>query len=102
VRLWLSVLTVVIANWAMKASGPLALGDRRLPPAVGRVTSLMAPVLLAGLIVIELGGAGWDDLNWQQVTGVGVAGLARVLKAPMLLAVGCGIVVTALLRLVHA
>lgn len=100
-RLWLSVLTVTIANWAMKASGPLALGARRLPPAVGQVTSLMAPVLLAGLIIIELGGAGWDDLNWQQVLGVAVAGLARVLKTPMLLAVACGIIVTALLRLLH-
>jgi hypothetical protein len=28
-----------------------------------------------------------------------VAGLARVLKAPMLLAVACGIIATALLRL---
>jgi branched-subunit amino acid transport protein len=102
VRLWLSVLAVIIANWAMKASGPLAFGARRLPPAVGQVTSLMAPVLLAGLIVIELGGAGWGNLNGQQVAGVGVAGLARVLKAPMLLAVACGIIVTALLRLLPA
>jgi branched-subunit amino acid transport protein len=101
VRLWLSVLTVTIANWAMKASGPLALGARRLPPAVGQVTSLMAPVLLAGLIIIELGGASWSDLSWQQALGVSVAGLARVLKAPMLLAVACGIIATALLRLAH-
>jgi hypothetical protein len=57
------VLTVTIANWAMKASGPLALGARQLPPAVGQVTSLIAPVPLAGLIVIELGGASWSDLN---------------------------------------
>jgi branched-subunit amino acid transport protein len=99
VRLWLSVLTVIIANWVMKASGPLALGHRRLPSTVGQVTSLMAPVLLAGLIVIELGGAGWSGLNGQQVLGVGVAGLARTLKAPMLLAVACGIIATALLRL---
>lgn len=63
VILWLSVLTVTIANWAMKASGPLALGARQLPPAVGQVTSLIAPVPLAGLIVIELGGASWSDLN---------------------------------------
>lgn len=100
-RLWPPVLTVIIANWAMKASGPLALGARRLHPTVGQVTSLMAPVLLAGLIIIELGGARWGDLNWQQVLGVGVAGLARMLKAPILLAVVCGIIATALLRLLH-
>jgi branched-subunit amino acid transport protein len=99
VKLWLSVLTVTVANWAMKASGPLALGERQLPPNVVNVTSLMAPVLLAGLIVVDLGGPAWSQLSWRQVFGVGVAGLARALKAPMLLAVICGIASTALLRL---
>jgi branched-subunit amino acid transport protein len=96
--LWLSVLAVTAANWVMKASGPLALGERRLPPRAVEVISLMASALLAGLIITNLGGAGWSDLNWQQVLGVGTAGLARALKAPMLLAVGCGMAATALLR----
>jgi branched-subunit amino acid transport protein len=90
---------VTVANWVMKASGPLALGDRKLPPTAVAVTSLMAPVLLAGLIVIDLGGAAWSQLNWQQVVGVGVAGLARAFKAPMLLAVVCGVAATAFLRI---
>ena len=98
-RLWLSVLAVTVATWAMKAGGPLALGDRQLPPTAIKVTTLMAPVLLAGLIVVDLGGTGWNDLDWEQVLGVGVAGLARTVKAPMLLAVVCGITATALLRL---
>jgi hypothetical protein len=70
--------------------------------STSRVTSLMAPVLLAGLIVIHLGGARWGDLNWQQLLGVGVAGLARTLEAPMPLAVLCGVIATALLRLLLA
>ena len=96
--LWLPVLAVTATNWAMKAGGPLALGDRRLPPRAVNVISLMASALLAGLIVTNLGGAGWSDVNGQQVLGVGAAGLARALRAPMLLAVGCGMAVTALLR----
>jgi len=96
--LWLSVLTVTGANWAMKAGGPLALGQRRLPARAVQVISLMAAALLAGLIIINLGGTGWNDVNGQQVLGVGAAGLARGLRAPMLLAVGCGMAVTALLR----
>ena len=98
-RLWLSVLAVTIANWAMKASGPLTLGSRQLPPAAYSMISLMAPVLLAGLIVVELGGAGWKELDWQQVLGVGVAGVASALKVPMLAAVLCGAIAAALLRL---
>jgi branched-subunit amino acid transport protein len=96
--LWLPVLAVTAATWAMKACGPLALGERRLPPRAVNVISLMASALLAGLIITNLGGAGWSDLDWQQVLGVGTAGLARALKAPMLLAVGCGMAATALLR----
>ena len=96
--LWLSVLAVTGANWAMKAGGPLVLGARQLPARAVKVISLMASALLAGLIVINLGGAGWSDVNGQQVLGVGAAGLARALGAPMLLAVGCGMTVTALLR----
>jgi branched-subunit amino acid transport protein len=101
-ELWLSVLAVTAATWALKASGPLALGDRQLPRTAIKITTLMAPVLLAGLIVVDLGGAGWKDLDWAQVLGVSAAGLARTLKAPMLLAVVCGIAATALLRLLLA
>ena len=96
---WISVLVVTVATWLMKSAGPLALGDRQLPPNALKVTSLLAPVLLAGLVVVDLGGAKWDDLDWTQVLGVGVAGVARMLKAPMLLAVVCGVATTALVRL---
>lgn len=99
-RLWLSVLVVTAATWAMKASGPIALGDRQLPSAARNVVGLMAPVLLAGLIVVELGGANWTGLTWQQLLGVAVAGGARALKVPMLPAVICGAATTAALRLV--
>lgn len=98
-KLWLSILAVTIASWVMKAIGPLALGDRQLPAIAVKITSLMAPVLLAGLLVVELGGHAWSEVDWPQLAGVGTAGLTRALKAPMLLAVLCGIIGTALLRL---
>lgn len=98
-RLWLSMLAVTILSWTMRASGPLALGNRPLPKMAVRITGLMAPVLLAGLIIVELGGSGWSEFDWTQLGGVGVAGLARLLKAPMLMAVVVGIAATALLRL---
>jgi branched-subunit amino acid transport protein len=100
--LWVSVLAVIVATWVMKAAGPVAVGDRQLPPRTVNVTRLMAPVLLAGLIVVDLGGAQWSDLDWRRVAGVAVTGLARTVKAPMLLAVMCGIATTALLRLLVA
>lgn len=99
-KLWLSMLAVTVISWAMKASGPLALGNRHLPPTAVKVTGVTAPALLAGLITVELGGSGWSGFDWPQLCGVGVAGLIRALKAPMLLAVVGGIAATALLRLV--
>jgi branched-subunit amino acid transport protein len=96
---WLPVFAVTVANWVMKASGPLLLGDRTLGTTSRRVIALMAPVLLAGLIVVDLGGEDWANLNSPQVLGVGAAGAARLLRAPMLVAVVCGMAVAALLRL---
>lgn len=95
-RVWLAALAVTVVNWLMKAGGPLLMGERKLPPAAVRVVGLIAPVLLAGLIVTELGG---KRLDWTQLTGVGVAGILSVLRVPLLLAVAAGIVLTAGIRL---
>jgi uncharacterized membrane protein len=97
-RLWLAILAVTMANWLLKAAGPLILGKRNLPPVARDVVSLMAPVLLAGLIVVELAGPGWEGLDRAQVAGVAVAGGAWALRAPMLLAVLVGSLATAALR----
>lgn len=86
----------------MKAAGPLVLGGRELPGRMRDVIALLAPVLLAALLVTELGGPRWSALSWTQLVGVGAVGVARVLKAPILVAVAAGVVVIALLRLTVA
>ena len=98
-RAWIAVLVVTAASALMKAGGPLVLGNRVLPSAARRVIGLVAPALLAGLIVVELSADGWGRLDWNQVAGVGAAGAARLLRAPMLLAVLVGAAVAAGLRL---
>lgn len=100
--MWIAAGVVALASWAMKAAGPLALGGRELPDRIRDVIALLAPVLLAALLVTELGGPDWSAANWTQLVGVGAVGAARVLKAPILLAVAAGVVVTALLRLAVA
>ena len=89
-RLWLSLLAVTVACWLMKAGGPLVLGDRALSALARAVVALMAPVLLAGLIVVELAGPGWDGLDGEQIAGVAVAGVTWAARAPMLVAVILG------------
>ncbi len=98
-RLWLSILAVTVANWLMKASGPLVLGHRTLPRVARNVVALMAPVLLAALIVVDLAGPDWDGFNWTQVFGVLVAAVAGLARVPILPAVLIGALATAGLRL---
>jgi hypothetical protein len=97
-RIWLSALAVIVANAITKASGPLLLGQRPLPALAAKVTGLTAPVLLAGLVVTDLGGEDWSGVDPAQVLGVAAAAAARLARAPMLLALLAGVVVTALLR----
>ena len=98
-RIWLSVVAVTLANWLLKASGPLVLGKRTLPPVAREIIGLVAPVLLAALIVVELAGPDWQGLDVPQLAGVGVAGAAWTLRAPLLVAVVLGTLATAGLRL---
>jgi branched-subunit amino acid transport protein len=98
-RLWLSVLAVTLANWLLKASGPLVLGHRKLPLAARNVVGLMAPVLLAALIVVDLGGPDWDGFDGKQALGVLVAGIAGIARVPILPAVLIGVLATVGLRL---
>ena len=48
---WLVVAGCAVVTFAIKAAGPAALGGRDLPGAFSRVIVLMAPALLAALIV---------------------------------------------------
>ncbi|GAA1534276.1 AzlD domain-containing protein [Kribbella lupini] len=96
IRIWLSVVAVTVLSWLMKASAPLIIAQRKLPRSVIRMTALTAPVLLAGLIVTELGG---KQLDWTQLAGVGTSGVLALAKVPMLVAVAGGIVATAAIRL---
>ncbi len=98
-KAWIAVLLVTAGASLLKAMGPLALGRRPLPDSARRVVGFMAPALLAGLIVVELGGDGVHGLDWPQIAGVAVAGIAWRLRAPMLLAVLLGALSAAALRL---
>lgn len=95
---WWVVLGLVIVCAMLRAVGPAVLGDHQLPAPVGRMVAVLAPALLAGLIVTEVGGEHWEDLDAGVVVGVLVAGVARLFRVPTLLAVTIGAVVTAGMR----
>ena len=98
--LWLAVLIVAVISAVTKALGPVALGGRTLPPPARAVIALLAPALLAALVVVDVAGPRWSDLDWTVPAGLLAVIIARyALRAPDLVAILAGVVVTALLRL---
>ena len=98
-RLWVAIVAAVV-NLTIKAAGPVTLGQRQLPTRTRGVIALLAPALLAALVVIDAFGPRWTGLNWPVAGGLATAAGARLLKAPTLVAVVAGVVATALLRLI--
>ena len=97
--LWVAIVAVTLASAAIKATGPILVGGRELPPRVNAVIALLAPALLAALVVTETFGDGGHLVVDSRALGVGAAAVALALRAPMLLAVALAALVTALARL---
>ena len=96
---WAVVLGVGAATVAIKAAGPLAAGGRELPEPLARVVDLLAPALLAALVATQTLGGDQELVLVERAAGVAAAGVAVVLRAPLLACVVAAAVVTALLRL---
>jgi hypothetical protein len=96
--LWVTIIVVALANAAIKAAGPVLVGGRDLPVRAKAVIALLAPALLAALVVTETFGEGRDLVLDGRAIGVAVAGLALWLRAPVLIAVALAAVATALAR----
>lgn len=96
---WLVVLVVGLATAAFKATGPVLLGRRSLPPAMADVVALLAPVLLAALVVTQTVGGDNELVLDARLVGVGVGAVAVALRAPLPAVVVAAAAATALTRL---
>ena len=96
--IWVCIAVTAVLNIALKAVGPIALGRRPLPDAARAVVTLLAPVLLCGLLVAELAGPGRGALDAGLLAGVAGAATARLLRLPPLVCVGCGVALAVLVR----
>jgi branched-subunit amino acid transport protein len=97
--LWSAILIAAAVSLTIKAAGATVLGERELPGWLRGVVALLAPTLLSALVVVDVLGPRWATVNWPLVGGLAAVTGAKLLRAPMLLAVICGIAATALLRL---
>ena len=50
---WIVVLAIGACTVVFKALGPVVIGGRQLPPRLAGVVALLAPTLLAALVVVS-------------------------------------------------
>lgn len=98
--LWSVIAAVALASAAIKAAGPVLVGGRELPVRVTAVVSLLAPALLAALIVTQMLGGDSRLVLDERLLGMGVAVVALALRAPLLAAVLLAAITVAAARLV--
>jgi branched-subunit amino acid transport protein len=96
---WITVGGLCVVTAVIKGVGPLLFGGRQLPPLIGRVIPLLAPALLAALVITEtFGGQGRSVVLDARAGGLVAAAVAIAARAPLAVVVLCAAVVTALLR----
>lgn len=96
---WWAIAALALGTYAMKAAGPLVLGAKTLPPAVQRLSVLLAATLLAALVAHSTFVEG-DRLHLDVplTAGVASAAVAVRLRAPFAVAVIVAAVVAAVPR----
>jgi branched-subunit amino acid transport protein len=95
---WLLVAIVGLGTIALKGVGPLVLGGRRVPDRLTGVVSLLAPTLLAALIVTNTFATGTALVIDARVAGMAAAVVAIVLRAPILVVIVVAAVAAAVTR----
>jgi hypothetical protein len=98
-EVWLTIGLVALASATLKAAGPLILGDRQLGSRATRVIALLAPALLTALVLVDTVTTGQRLVVDARLAGVAAAGIALLLRAPVLVVLAVAVATTALLRL---
>jgi branched-subunit amino acid transport protein len=95
---WLAVLVVGAATVLLKATGPVLLGGRDLPPRVNALVVLLAPAVLAALVVTQVVGGDRELVYDARLIGLGAAVGAIALRAPLIVVVVVAAAATAAAR----
>jgi len=83
----------------LKAVGPVLLGGRSLPPQLAGLVEMLAPALLAALVVTQAVAGDRNLVFDERLLGLLAAAVAIRLRAPLLAVVVIAAAITALARL---
>ena len=101
-EVWVTIAVLVVGTALIRAAGPVLLGGRRLPDRLQGAVALLAPSLLAALVVVQTVGApeGGSLEPDARIAGVVAAGGVIAAGGSMLPVVATAAMVTALVRAV--
>jgi branched-subunit amino acid transport protein len=97
-EVWIVVALTGVATMLIKATGPVLLGGRELPPRLVEVVELLAPALLAALVVTQVFADDRDLIIDARVVGLGAAAVAVVARAPVIVTLVVAAATTAVVR----
>jgi len=97
---WAAVLAVGAGTVVLKSVGPVGLAGRELPPRIAGLLSMVAPAILAALVVTETFADGRSLVLDARLAGVAAGAVAIVLRAPLWGVIAVGALATAAVRLV--
>jgi hypothetical protein len=95
---WVAVIVVGAGTIALKGLGPVLLGGRPLPARLDALVALLAPTLLAALVVTQTVGDADGVVADARLAGVGASMVAIALRAPLIVVVALAATTTALVR----
>jgi hypothetical protein len=99
--IWITVGGLSVATGLIKAFGPVIFGGRELHPLLARIIPLLAPALLAALVVTETAGGHGRTLTIDaRVAGLAIAATTLAMKAPIVVVVLSAALATAVVRAV--
>jgi len=96
---WIVIAIVGAVTMIFKASGPVLLGRRELPPRVASVVEVLAPAMLAALVVTQTVGGDRAIVLDERLAGVVAGGVAVWLRAPLVIVMIVAGAIAALFRL---
>ena len=96
---WLVIGVVGAVTLVFKAAGPVMLGRRELPPRVASVVEVLAPAMLAALVVTQTVGGDRELVFDERLAGVAAGAVAVWLRAPLIAVMVVAAATAALIRL---
>ena len=97
-NIWVVILVLAAGTVLFKTLGPVLAGGRQPPPPLVRVIGLLAPAIIAALVVVDTFATGHRLVVDARAAGLAAGAIALWFRAPVVVALVIAAVTCALVR----